>query len=234
MLGQLLEISIATGDVSESLSFFESLGFRSLAVGDTFSHHYAVVTDGTVFIGLHAKQFDSPALTYTRTGIAKLVRDFQQNGIEFIFSEIRDDVFNEAHFLSPEGLLLRLFEARTFSPPFEYLEPSLCGHFSELRLPTVDFDASVDFWESSGFVCLERADDPEPEAALTSDGLNLGLRDARHVRYPVLVFQHEEMPGRLEAIRDKGFRPTDVKGHDDVVELRAPGGTRLWLCQTEA
>ncbi len=233
MLGQLLEISVATGDVGESLSFYETLGFRSLAVGDTFSHHYAVATDGRVFVGLHGKQFDSPALTYTRTDIAKLVRDFQQHGIKFVYSEIRDDVFNEAHFLSPEGLLLRLVEARTFSPPFEYLESSLCGHFSELRLPTDDFDASVEFWESSGFVCLERAEDPEPEASLTSDGLNLGLRDTRHTRHPVLVFQDEEMPGRLEAIRDKGFKPTDVKGHDDVVELRAPEGTRLWLCQTE-
>lgn len=233
MLGQFLEISVATGDVADSLSFYETLGFRSLAVGDTFSHHYAVATDGRIFVGLHRQKFDSPALTYTREDIAKLVRDFQQHGIEFIFSEIRDDVFNEAHFRSPEGLVLRLFEARTFSPPFEYLEPSLCGHFSELRLPTDDFDASVDFWESCGFVCLERTEDPEPEASLTSDGLNLGLRDARHTRQPVLVFQDEDMPGRLEAIRDKGFKPSALKWHDDMVELQAPEGTRFWLCQTE-
>ena len=47
-LGRFLEISIHTPVIRESLEFYESLGFVQAAVGETWPHPYAVVTDGTV------------------------------------------------------------------------------------------------------------------------------------------------------------------------------------------
>ena len=230
MLGRFLEISLATDDIAGSFEFYRSLGFHSVPVGDVFSHPYAVMTDGTLFLGLHGAEFDSPALTYARSEIAHFVRDFEQHDIQFEFSETRDDEFNEAHLRSPEGVLLRFFESRTFSPPpFEYLQSSLCGYFSELQLPCKDFDASVNFWESFGFVCLERSEDPDPEATLTSDGLNIGLRDRSIIRRPVLVFLDPDMPGRLEAIRDKGMTLKTSQGDPDIHELVTPEGMRIWF-----
>ena len=40
-------------DVPASLAFYESLGFVQARVGDAWSHPYAVVTDGRLFLGLH-------------------------------------------------------------------------------------------------------------------------------------------------------------------------------------
>ena len=49
-LGRFLEISLATPVIRESLEFYESLGFVQAATGETWSHPYAVVTDGHLFI----------------------------------------------------------------------------------------------------------------------------------------------------------------------------------------
>ena len=63
-LGRFLEISIGTPVIRESLAFYESLGFVQAAVGETWSHPYAVVTDGQLFIGLHGRDVPSPSLTF--------------------------------------------------------------------------------------------------------------------------------------------------------------------------
>ena len=55
-IGRFLEISIGTPVIRESLEFYESLGFVQAAVGETWSHPYAVVTDGHLFIGLHGRE----------------------------------------------------------------------------------------------------------------------------------------------------------------------------------
>ena len=53
MLGRFLEVSVHAPDILESLAFYERLGFTQAPVGETWSHPYAVVTDGRLFIGLH-------------------------------------------------------------------------------------------------------------------------------------------------------------------------------------
>ena len=63
MLGRFLEVSVHAPEILESLAFYEQLGFTQATVGETWSHPYAVVTDGRLFIGLHAYEFASPALT---------------------------------------------------------------------------------------------------------------------------------------------------------------------------
>ena len=66
MLGRFLEVSLQAPDVPASLAFYESLGFVQATVGDTWSHAYAVVTDGRLFLCLHAREFDAPALTWVQ------------------------------------------------------------------------------------------------------------------------------------------------------------------------
>ena len=54
MLGKFLEISIHAPDIKASYEFYEGLGFRSVDVGEIWSHPYAVLSDGAIFLGLHA------------------------------------------------------------------------------------------------------------------------------------------------------------------------------------
>ena len=63
-LGRFLEVSVRTADVPESLNWYKMLGFKELATGDMWTHRYAVVSDGVLCIGLHDREFDSPAITF--------------------------------------------------------------------------------------------------------------------------------------------------------------------------
>ena len=68
MLDHWLEFSVRSDDILESLSFYKSLGFVELETGETWTHRYAVVSDGDINIGLHDREFDSPALTFVQRG----------------------------------------------------------------------------------------------------------------------------------------------------------------------
>ena len=61
MLGDFLEISLATRDILGSLDFYRKLGFVEAPVRETWQHPYTVVTDGRLYIGLHARDAVSPA-----------------------------------------------------------------------------------------------------------------------------------------------------------------------------
>ena len=114
MLGRVLEVSLQAPDVPASLAFYESLGFVQATVGDTWSHAYAVVTDGRLFLGLHAREFAAPALTWVQPELAAHVPRLEALGIEFAFSRLGDDTLHEIAFADPAGQVIRIVEARTF------------------------------------------------------------------------------------------------------------------------
>ncbi len=63
-LGRFLEFSVRTADILDSLAYYKTLGFTELEVGEVWPHKYAVVSDGLLSIGLHDREFASPALTF--------------------------------------------------------------------------------------------------------------------------------------------------------------------------
>ncbi len=117
MLGRFLEMSVHAPNVLESLEFYQKLGFTQAQVGETWSHPYAVVTDGRLFIGLHQYEFDSPSLTFVKPELSRHIDTLEGFGIEFAFRKLGNDVFNEAGFHDPDRVMVTLLEARTFSPP---------------------------------------------------------------------------------------------------------------------
>ena len=72
--GRFLELSVPTADILRSLAFYRELGFAELTTGDIRRHHYAVVTDGVIPIGLHAGGIDE-ILNELRRAHEVLVRD---------------------------------------------------------------------------------------------------------------------------------------------------------------
>ncbi|MEO0971789.1 MAG: hypothetical protein AAFX85_01745, partial [Pseudomonadota bacterium] len=98
MIGRFLEFSVHAPDVLASVRHYEMLGFRQLPVGETWSHPYAVLTDGRVVIGLHAYAFDSPAVTFVLQSLQEKLPHIAEQGIEFAFAKTDDDQFNEAGF----------------------------------------------------------------------------------------------------------------------------------------
>lgn len=234
MLGRFLEVTVHTPDIQASLRFYESLGFAQAAANDTWTHPYAVVTDGRLFIGLHARECPPIALTYAQPELALHAAKLQSLGIEFHSAQFDSESFHEASFADPHGLRVNLLEARTFSPPaLEAGFESTCGYFTELGIPVRDYPIGREFWESLGFVAMEPETEPFPRLALASNLLNLALYRSRAFRQPVLAFEDAHMAERISRLREKGFDLTDempdsLDAAANAV-LIAPEGTRLLL-----
>ena len=233
-LGRFLEISIGTPVIGESLDFYESLGFVQAAVGETWSHPYAVVTDGHLFIGLHGRDIPSPSLTFVLPELQLGVSRLKERGVEFEEERFGEEVFNQARLRDPGGLSIVLLEARTFSPPqLDAPIESACGYFSELGIPARSATYAPAFWESLGFVALDEETQPFPRTPLVSDGLDLALYRTRALRQPVLTFEGNDMSQRLTLLRARGVQVSDEMP-DTLDESRngvliAPEGTRLLL-----
>jgi hypothetical protein len=237
-LGKFLEISLHTPAIRESLEFYESLGFVQAAVGETWSHPYAVVTDGRLFLGLHSRPVPSPSLTFVLPQLELGIARLKGLGVTLEQEHLGEDVFNQATLRDPLGLSVTLLEARTFSPPqLDAPIASACGYFSEFGMPVRTADAVRAFWESVGFVALDEQSQPFARTPLISDGLDLALYRARAFRQPLLTFEDRDMAQRLTQLRERGLQVSDEMPDslDDATNgvLVAPEGTRLLLLTSE-
>lgn len=234
MLGRFLEVSVNAPDILASLAFYERLGFTQASVGETWPHPYAVVTDGRLAIGLHQFEFPSPSLTFVQPDLMRRLDALEAIGIEFAFRKVGTDVFNEAGFTDPDGQMIALLEARTFSPPQRAgHDTSRLGWFEEFAIPVRDLAASSAFWDRLGFVAAEEAEAPCPRVGLTSDSLNLGLWRTAQLDGPALVFLEPDMPERIARLRESGIgcspRLPRMLDPGRCALLEAPEGTRLLL-----
>lgn len=231
MLGRFLEVSVHAPDVLASLAFYERLGLTQAVAGDIWKHQYGVVSDGTVAIGLHAYEFASPALVWVRPRLAEFARQLDAGGVPLEFLKTGDEQFNELGFLDPDGQMITLLEARTFSPPSTPPPPPAAGFFREYRYPVRRLDEAVAFWESMGFVATEVVEGPGARAALTSDGIDLCIYESNRREPPALVFSSADLARTGELLNGRELAP--APGEDPVsagpcLTLQAPEGT--WIC----
>jgi hypothetical protein len=239
MLGRFLEISVHAPDVRESLEFYEGLGFEQAMTSDSVAYPYAVVTDGRLFLGLHATGIPAPAITFVMPELRRTIDALTDLGMEVDDVRLGDDVFNQATLRDPTGQQsVRLLEARTFSPPrLDAPTGTGCGYFSELGLPVRDAQPAREFWERFGFVAMDEQLLPFPRTVLTSDHLNLALYRTRAFRQPLLTFESSGMQQHLAKLRERGLRlsddmPDSLDDRSNAV-LVAPEGTRLLLLQSD-
>jgi catechol 2,3-dioxygenase-like lactoylglutathione lyase family enzyme len=233
MLGRFLEISVRAADVAESLAFYESLGFVQASVGDTWSHPYGVITDGRLHLGLHAREFEAPALTWVQPELASHARRLQALGIELAIERLGEDALHEVGFVDPSGQMITLLEARTFSPPaLPPTHATQLGYFEEFGVPTGDLERATAFWDALGFVAFDPVRMPFTKVVAAGRDLNVGLYDV-DLRNPVLTFSDPAMPERIAALRDQGHRfverlPRGMNPRENAL-LEAPEGTWLLL-----
>jgi len=233
MLGRFLEISVRVSDIPESLAFYESLGFVQASVGDTWSHPYGVITDGRLHLGLHAREFEAPALTWVQPELASHARRLQALGIELAIERLGEDSLHEVGFVDPSGQMITLLEARTFSPPtLPPVHVTQLGYFEEFGIPTSDLERATAFWDELGFVAIQPVRMPFTKVVATGRDLNVGLYDV-DLRNPVLTFSDPAMPDRIAALRGQGHRfierlPRGMNPRENAL-LEAPEGTLLLL-----
>lgn len=234
MLGRFLEISIHTPAILESLAFYERLGFTQAPANETWKHPYAVVTDGRVVLGLHGYRFPSPSLTYVLHELASNIAALDALELDWVFRKLELDHFNEAGFRDPEGQVITLLEARTYSPTQRRShETSKLGWFEEFALPVKDLDRQRAFWESIGFVATGTGEQPFERVSLSGYGIDIALWKTRNFDSPLLVFAEADMPARIAELRDRGYEFSDeLPRRFDPAQsalLAAPEGTRILL-----
>ena len=234
MLGRFLEFSLATPDIQASLDFYTRLGFSQAEVGEAWSHPYAVVTDGRICLGLHQEAIPAPSITFVKPDLLKHLDALEKQGLKFEFRRLGNDVFNEVGWLDPSGQLIRLIEARTFSPSKRVgTDTSKCGYFLEIALPTPILDMSKAYWEEFGFVGIDETDDPLPHVSCTSDFIDLGLYDPAHLRRSTLRFEADDVGGTLARLAEIGISPTGEIPQPlrtmPAAVLIAPEGTPILL-----
>ncbi|MFI4891307.1 MAG: VOC family protein [Steroidobacterales bacterium] len=207
MLGRFLEFSVATPDIAASLRFYAGLGFSAAGVGDTWQHPYAVLSDGRVCIGLHQGCFATPQITFVKPHLLQQIAALERLGIEFETRRLGSNVFNEIAWRDPCGHLIRLIEARTFSPVrLASAAQSACGHFLEIALPTAYMEAAKTYWESLGFVGMDEAGARLAHVCCMSDTINVGLYDPQDLSAPTLVFDADDLPKCVAQLAQLGIQ----------------------------
>jgi len=206
MLGRFLEWSLQTPDIAASLEFYTKLGFSQAEVGETWSHPYAVVTDGRLCLGLHQAADGEDQLTFVRPELLKALPAIEQAGVELEYRHLGSDEFNRVGWRDPAGLSIRLLEARTFSPVERPANAtSVCGYFLEIALPAPDLEAAKTYWERLGFVGMDESEASLPHIGCTSDTIDLGLYEPALVRRPTLLFESEDPDALLIALAGLGI-----------------------------
>lgn len=237
MLGRFLEYSVASRPLAASFELLESLGFRSIPVGDTLPDPYLVYFDGTVAIGLHDREQLGPQLTFVRPGLRDYVRPLRRLGLTLTHEHLRDNEFNSIGFVDPGGHDVVLLEARTFPPgEWDAKNVAICGDFFELSVPATDLDASSRFWQALGLAELASGETPHRWRRLSGHGLTLGLHEV-HCR-PGLSFRCQDVGARIAYLNAKGFSaragtPLADRGQASAT-LSGLAGTELYLFETGA
>ena len=222
--GKFLELSLPAADILRSLGFYRSLGFAELTTGDIRPWHYAVVTDGGIALGLHGESIDEPALAFVRPNLARQVQALESAGHEFEFRRLGADEFNEAALRTPDGHLILMMEARTYSPGAAGDRPDcLLGRCTEVTLPCADVEATRRFFETAGF--LASGDEADDAVRLHTPGITLGLR-ATSGTAATLRFTTADSRAALRLLEAQALRPARTT---EGYVIRAPEGTRLIL-----
>jgi catechol 2,3-dioxygenase-like lactoylglutathione lyase family enzyme len=238
-LGQFHELTLSTPDIRGSVEFYERLGFTQALTGDVWPHPYGVLTDGDIVLGLHQDAAREASVTWVRAGVARLAASLERDGHVLDYRRTGAEEFHEIGLRDPAGHLIRVLEARTYSPPpSEALAPTLCGEFAALALHCRDFAAAKRFWEPLGFVALEERDSPFEHLALTSDHLDLVLHGVRSLGELALIFTPDasgqsSLAQRLARLRAAQFEPLSrlPAALDPAASalIESPEGTRLLL-----
>lgn len=225
-----LEVAVAAEDILGSLAFYRALGFSELVTGDTRSHKYAVVTDGSLTIGLHDRaEMPGMTLTFVQPELRRHVLGMVDEGVELELCRLDEDEFNEALWRDPDGHAVSLVEARTYSPPADGVDRTPLGRFLELSLPVRDAVTAARFWAPLAPRVLAEAGAPHPVYRLDAAGLPLGLHETAALRAGVLSFVLDHRDALDLALERASVMP-DLRAPPfgaGVAALTAPEGTRL-------
>ena len=229
-IGRFLEFSVRTKDIVESLSFYKLLGFEELETADVWSHKYALVSDGVLSIGLHDREFDSPAVTFVQPELARHARSMSDHGFDFTRMNLGEESFNELHLNDRDGHTIMMLEARTFYGADEHDNDSVCGTWFEMTLPVRDAMRSARFWAPVAPVVLNIREEPTMHMRFDAGGIALGLSESIALDGPSLCFKCRDKDALKATIERHRFASKKYPGFEGAFHaIKAPEGTCLYM-----
>ena len=193
-------------------------------------HKYAVVSDGEMSIGLHDGKFDGSALTFVHQDLAREARSMSDHGFEFRYLNVDEDEFNELGLLDPDGHLIAMIEARTFTPVDEFTDNSICGRCFELTLPAKNVLRAGRFWAPLAPELLRMREDPTTHMRFNASGISIGLSESIALTGPSLCFRCDDKEAVWIALAKHGFEHHEFPGFEGAfMSITAPEGTMLFL-----
>ena len=233
-LGRFLEFSVRTPDILESLHFYKTLGFSEVETGDVWTHKYTVVSDGELNIGLHDREFDSPAITFVQPDLARHARNMSDHGFDFRYLQLGEDSFNELGFPDRDGHMVAMVEARTFNVGEEAERDSACGDWFEISLPVRDALRAAQIWAPIAPKLLEMREEPTAHMRFEAEGAPLGLSESIAVKAPSLCFKCPDRHNLMALLEQKGLRFEKFPGYEGAfVAIHAPEGTTLFVFEED-
>jgi hypothetical protein len=229
-LGRFLEFSVRTPDILDSLGYYRLLGFSELEIGDAWAHKYAVVSDGSLCIGLHEREFDAPAMSFVQQDLARRARRMTDHGFEFSFSRLDEDVFNELGLGDRDGNMIRMLEARTFSGADDSVGDSICGSFFELSLPVKDALRAARFWGPVAPAVLSLREEPTTHMRFDVGGAPVGLSESIALEAPSPCFRCNDREALQSLLDRESLQHALFPGYEGALAaLRTPEGTMLYV-----
>jgi len=229
-IGRFLELSVHTPDILESLNFYKSLGFVELEINDVWTHKYAVISDGEINVGLHSREFDSPAIAFVQPDLAKHAVAMADRGFDFTVMQLSDEVFNELGFADRDGHMITMLEARTFNASEDVDQNSVLGSFFELALPVREALQAARFWAPIAPALLDMREEPTMHMRFDADGVSLGLSESIALNTPSLCFKCPDRKGLKAHLRQLGITYQKFPGFEGAfVAIQAPEGTSLFV-----
>lgn len=228
-LGKFLELSVRTPDILASLGYYKELGFTELEIGEVWSHKYAVLSDGVLCIGLHDREFESPAISFVQQDLARHVPAMTDHGFEFGYMQLDEDAFNELRLADRDGHQIMMLEARTFSGGDEFDSDCACGTWLELSLPVKDAVHAARFWASVAPNLLRVREEPTTHMRFDAGGAPVGLSESIALTSPSLCFRCHDKDKLFALIEKHGWPHEKFPGYEGAfVALKAPEGTVLF------
>ncbi len=195
-----------------------------------WTHKYAVVSDGDIHIGLHDRDFDSPAITFVQPDLAKRARSMSDHGFDFSVMHLSDETFNELGFADRDGHAISMLEARTFNVSEDSENDSSLGSFFELTLPVRDALRAARFWAPIAPALLDMREEPTTHMRFDADGLPLGLSESIALNAPSLCFKCQDRKALLAMLEQRGIRVQKFPGFEgSFAAIKAPEGTELYV-----
>ncbi len=230
-LGSYAHFSVSVSSLSESLPFYQKIGFRKLW-DNPEPKPWALLTDGRVNIHLFESDFPSPAIHYFARDMGGKIGELQRLGFAAEEQVSKDGSRRQHTFLDPNEMSIMLMHHDDAEMPKPTgPSQSLLGSFGELSISTDTLHPSLEFWQRLDFILTYQSERPYPWALLSDGTLTIGLHQTKIFSDPALTYVSPDVAMRVAVLENDGIplrRLHNEAGLQGAI-ITAPDGQHFFL-----